>query len=241
MRVVVTELCAPLAVRRTVSFAEAVYEGAWTVEGVEARLAASATEALALAARRVVPVLVAPDVTGLLEELAPDVLVDARLTKREVEPLRRRGMLVIGLGPGFAAGSNCDAVVETRRGHTLGRVYWTGAALADTGLPDGDPRRVLRAPTAGVVRSSARIGELVSEGQKVAEVDSCPVTSPFAGVLRGMVRDGLSVAQGMKIGDVDASGERSRCFLVSDKALAVGGGVLEAIVSAFHAGRLASR
>lgn len=236
LRVIVTELAAPLAVRRAVSFAEAIYEGAWTVEGVEARRAASAPHAIALAKQGIIPVLVAPDLRALAD-LCPDVLVDARLTKHLPEPVWRQAQLTIGLGPGFTAGLDCDAVVETQRGHTLGRVYWTGTVLADTGVPEGDPRRVLRAPVDGVVRAKVSIGQLVQPGETIAEVDGHPICSPFAGVVRGVIHDGLPVAAGVKIGDVDASGERSRCFLVSDKALAIGGGVLGAILSRLEAVR----
>lgn len=229
-RVVIAELAAPLAVRRTVSFAEAVGEGSWTVEGVEARRAASSSQALALAEEGIVPVLVAPDL-DMLAELRADVLVDARLTKRPPEPLMASARLTIGLGPGFAAGVNCHAVVETQRGHTLGRVYWQGTALPDTGLPEGDPRRVLRAPVDGVARTKVEIGRTVEAGDPIAEIGGHLVSSPFAGVVRGLIRDGVRVTAGVKIGDVDASGDRSRCFLVSDKALAIGGAVLGAILA----------
>jgi xanthine dehydrogenase accessory factor len=236
MRVIVTELAAPLAVRRAVSFAEAIYEGSWTVEDVEARRATSTAHAIALARQGIIPVLVAPDLLTL-DGLCPDVLVDARLTKYPPEPAGLHARMIIGLGPGFTAGLNCDAVVETQRGHTLGRVYWAGTTLADTGMPDGDPRRVLRAPVDGVLRAEVGIGELVEAGERVANVDGHPISSPFAGVVRGLIRDGVYVRAHVKIGDVDASGDRSHCFLVSDKALAIGGAVLGAILARSDAGR----
>ncbi len=233
-RVIVTELSAPLAVRRAVSFAEAVYRESWTVEGVEARRAASIAQAVAWANEGIIPVLVAAEVDSLAA-LCPDVLVDARLTKRPPESVTGFARMVIGLGPGFTAGVDCDAVVETQRGHTLGRVYWHGGVLPDTGVPEGDPRRVLRAPTDGVLRAAVDIGSLVATGDLIAEVDGHPVLSPFAGVVRGLIHDGLRVRAHWKIGDVDPSADRSRCFLVSDKALAIGGGVLGAVLARFPA------
>jgi xanthine dehydrogenase accessory factor len=229
-RLVITELAEPLSVRRTVSFAEAVYEGRWTVEGVTATHAASLDEALDLVRRGGLPVLVAPTL-DLLPAFPFDVLVDARLTKLPPDTDRTTAPLVVGLGPGFEAGRDCHAVVETKRGHTIGRVVWSGAALPDTTLPQGDPARVLRAPADGAVVPAVEITQHVEAGQLVAEVSGLPVTSPFAGVLRGLIRPGRFVSRGVKIGDVDPSDMRDDCFLVSDKALAIGGGVVEAILS----------
>jgi xanthine dehydrogenase accessory factor len=137
------------------------------------------------------------------------------------------------------AGENCDAVIETRRSHTLGRVYWSGASQSDSGQPDGDRRRVLRAPAEGMVIPHAKIGEHVAEGQFIAELGSPegnqPILSPFDGMLRGLLHDGISVPKGMKIGDVDPRDDASMCWLVSDKALSIGGGVLEAVLSKIQA------
>jgi xanthine dehydrogenase accessory factor len=141
----------------------------------------------------------------------------------------------VGLGPGFTAGTDVDAVVETRRGPRLGRVYWTGSAEADTGEPGEiqgrGASRVLRAPTDGELMACRAIGEIVQEGELVAEVGGVPVTAPFAGLLRGLARDRLQVRTGMKIGDVDPRLKPELCRLVSDKSLAVGGGVLEAVLT----------
>jgi xanthine dehydrogenase accessory factor len=158
-------------------------------------------------------------------------LVDARMSKHPGGTAITSAPFVIGLGPGFAAGTHCHAVVETKRGHTLGRVHWSGGALPDTSSPDGDARRVLRAPADGVVVAHADIGQHVDAGQLVCEVAGQPVASPLAGVLRGLIRPGTAVAEGVKIGDVDARDVQHHCYLVSDKALAVGGGVLEALLS----------
>ncbi len=235
MRVAITELAQPLAVRRTVSFSEAVYEGSHTVEGVTAKLVNQNQIATAIEAGEI-PVLIDSDL-DVLSSFAFPVVVDARLIKTPQPPLPVSVPLHIGLGPGFTAGSNCHAVIETRRSHTLGRVYWTGTSQPDSGEPEGDRRRVLRAPSAGVIHGLKNIGEHVKEGEVIATIQSeienqnSKILSPFAGVLRGLIHSGLPVTQGLKIGDVDARNDISACYLVSDKALAIGGGVLEAILA----------
>jgi xanthine dehydrogenase accessory factor len=248
-QVIITELPQPLAVRRTVSFAEAVYERTWEVEKIRAQRADSPAEIAGILDQGDIPVLVDPEASLLRQQaslrLKIGTVVDARMTKRPAarpmpRPAPRAGdpeapPLLIGLGPGFNAGTGCHAVIETMRGHTLGRVYWQGSAMADTNLPEGDPRRVLRAPSAGTIQPHAEIGQRVEAGQILAEVRSVDgqvrlVTTPLAGILRGMIRPGLTVTPELKIGDVDARNDPNLCYLVSDKSLAVGGGVLEAIL-----------
>lgn len=230
INVVVSELPQPLAVRRTVSFAEAVYEGSQTVEGMTARLVESYQIPAVLEAGEI-PVIIDPD-ADVLTKLSFPVVIDARLTKQPASPLPVEVPLHIGLGPGFHAGENCHAVIETRRSHTLGRVHWQGPPQADSGQPEGDPRRVLRAPVEGVLTGRARIGEHVEAGEVIAVVNNeYPIISSIRGVLRGIIRDGVYVSKGLKIGDVDPRDDPVACFLVSDKALAIGGGVLEAILT----------
>jgi xanthine dehydrogenase accessory factor len=180
-----------------------------------------------------IPVLVDPNAEVLtLKASRIVVVIDGRLTKQSPSPLPARVPLHIGLGPGFIAGVNCDAVIETRRSHTLGRVYWNGSTQPDSGQPEGDTRRVLRGPANGILHAKATIGAHVEEGQIVAVVNGqFPVVSPFSGVLRGLIRDGIPVTQGLKIGDVDPRDDASACFLVSDKALAIGGAAVEAILT----------
>ncbi len=239
IQVVITELAQPLAVRRTVAFAESVYEGRHTIEGVSARLVTPDQLPAALEAGEI-PVLVDPDATILLSSLRHGsrqafvfpVVIDARLIKQPPAPLPVSVPLHIGLGPGFHAGVNCDAAIETRRSHTLGRVYWSGATQADSGQPEGDPRRVLRAPSDGILAGKAKIGEHVEERQVVAVIsEQYPVISSIQGVLRGLIRDGIPVTKGLKIGDVDPRDDPSACVLVSDKALSIGGAALEAILT----------
>jgi len=235
IKVLIAELSQPLAVRRAVSFAETVYEGQYTVEDVNSRLI-GADQFSSWHDADAIPVLVDPNADILSSFIFP-VVVDARLIKQPPSPLPIPVPLHIGLGPGFCAGRDCHAVIETRRSHTLGRVIWEGTSQPDSGEPDGDPRRVLRAPIDGVVESHAEIGDHLEPGQLIAELRSntqnrkSQIVSPFVGVLRGLLHDGLHVSKGMKIGDVDPRNERAACFLVSDKALAIGGGVLETILS----------
>ncbi len=237
-QIVIIELEKPLAVRRTVSFSEAIYEGVQTIEGATARLVSPDQLQVTLEAGEI-PIMSDPNANILRNEflISPrsTFVIDARLLKTEPELLGANVPLHIGLGPGFTAGENCHAVIETRRGHTLGRVYWSGSAQADSGQPDGDPRRVLRAKNNGTLIGIAAIGDHIKEGQLVAEIRSADgektkIISEIDGVLRGIIRPGIEVTEGMKIGDIDPRNERSACFLVSDKALAVAGGVMEAVL-----------
>ena len=229
--VLIAELAQPQLVRRRVSYGSAVIEGEMEVEGLRAIRVAALDAAQTAQTDGLLPVIVDPDGV-MFAEYAPAVLVDARLLKKAVEQ-PYAAPLTIGLGPGFQAGLNCDAVIETNRGHNLGRVITQGAPEPNTGIPGQiagkTVDRVLRSPSDGIVRGLVPIGAQVEPGQTVAEVDGMQVVAPFAGVLRGLVHDGLSVHQGMKIGDVDARGKEANCLTISDKALAVGGGVVEAV------------
>ncbi len=238
-RTVITELDQPLAVRRTVSFAEAIYQGSISIEGVIGRSAES--DAIPdLQARDEIPVLIDPELNLLPRVMDQDpILVDARMLKQVPSPLTIRPRLLIGLGPGFVAGENCDAVVETRRGHSLGRLYWKGAAQQDSKTPEGDPQRVLRAPVDGKIVGYKNIGDHCEKDELIAEIhhplfqsdQKTRINAPLKGVLRGLIHPGLSVRAGMKIGDVDPRDDSSYCDFVSDKALAVGGAVLEALLT----------
>lgn len=233
LRVVITELPKPLAVRRTVSLAEAIYANEITIEGLTGRAVTDPTDSLRILnilSKQQVPVLVDPDCASA-KILHPSVIVDGRMTKHPPEQIGYAPNLYIGLGPGFVAGENCQAVIETRRSHTLGRVYWRGGPDPDTGQPDGDPARVLRAPADGELIVHAEIGQHVEAGQAIAEVAGQTIASPFPGVLRGLLHPGLTVTRDLKIGDVDARDNPRLCQIVSDKALSIGGGVLEAVLS----------
>jgi xanthine dehydrogenase accessory factor len=231
--VVCTEIAAPTAVRRTVSFCQAVYDGTYTVEGVTARLCTSPQEAAQVAKGEEVAVLVDPACV-CLAQLRPAVLIDAILAKRNTGTKITDAPRVIALGPGFTAGVDCHCVIETKRGHTLGRCIWQGAAIPNTGVPGNvggyTTERLLKTPCAGVFRACSRIGDLVTAGQIVAQVDGTPVVAQITGYLRGLLQDGLSVPAGLKAGDIDARCEEFHCYTISDKSLAIAGGCLEAVL-----------
>ena len=236
-RVCMTEIPEPLAVRRAVSFCEAVFAGRTEVEGLVSRLVAGDEDVRRCWVNGEVPVVIDPG-CAIRKALAPDVLVDAILAKRNTGTALADAPLVIGLGPGFRAGRDAHVVVETNRGHHLGRVIDEGEAEPDTGTPGdigGHTReRVLRAPTAGRFRGLKRIGEPVEEGEVVAEVGGVPVAASISGVLRGILHDGLAVEPNMKVGDVDPRGERAHCVTVSEKARAIAGAVLEAVMRKYN-------
>lgn len=231
--VVMTDLPVPTAIRRTVAFAGAITYGEAMVEDVRAVRAETAAQAKALLRRGVIPVLPDPE-CHCRAALAPDAEVDAILAKRNLGTARADAPIVVGVGPGFTAGVDCHAVVETMRGHTLGRVIYSGSALPNTNIPGliggfaGE--RVLRAPCGGTFTAIHRIGDLVKEGEIIGFVEGQPMRCTISGVLRGVLDDGVCVYKGMKSGDVDPRGNVENCFTVSDKALAVGGGVLEAVL-----------
>ncbi len=231
--VCITEIAAPLAVRRGVAFCEAVFDGQKEVEGVTARRVGDEKEVRGAWDQGMIPLLVDPE-CKIRKVLKPQVLVDAIMAKRNIGTRMGDAPLVIGLGPGFHAGKDVHLVVETNRGHNLGRVIEEGEAEADTRVP-GEIlgytwERVLRAPQSGRLQGSKKIGDPVKKGEPVARVEGAMVEAGIDGVLRGILRDGSSVHQGMKVGDIDPRGIRAHCFTISDKARAIGGGVLEAIL-----------
>jgi xanthine dehydrogenase accessory factor len=236
--VIATELAQPTVLRRTVAFAEAVALGKMTVEGITARRVDTLDEARTLLSRREVPVFVDPS-GALLRAVRPCALIEATLSKRNSGIGIHDAPVVIALGPGYEAGRDVHAVVETNRGHNLGRVYLQGTAEADTGVPGViggySSERLLRAPCAGTLYGKCSIGDAIEAGEIVALVEAVGTTTPIraaiGGILRGLVRDGLPVSVGMKIGDVDPRAVREHCFTISDKSRAVAGGVLEALLA----------
>ncbi len=236
--VIVTELPHPLVVRRRVALATAVLEGEITVEDLRGIRVDTPVDAWALSQTGVVPVLIAPDLSSILNSslvTRHSSLVDARMAKRNIDTHIDQAPLVIALGPGFTAGVDCHAVIETNRGHRLGRVIRDGQAEPNTGTPGiiaGRGReRVLRAPLGGVVMWEKDIGDRVSGGDIIGSVAGAPLSAPFDGVVRGLIAPGTAVNAGLKIGDIDPRDDIEACFTISDKALAIGGGVLEAILS----------
>jgi xanthine dehydrogenase accessory factor len=229
--VVVLELAAPLAIRRTVSVARAVTEGTAQVEDLTAQLAGSPVEAITQAATGVIPVVVSRHLPDIPEA---SVLVDARLAKESLDTSIDQAPLVVALGPGFTAGVDCHAVVETMRGHHLGKVLWTGSAAPNTGVPGTvggrSVDRVIRASHGGPIVWDVAIGELVEAGHTIGHISREPVRAELGGVVRGLIDPARLVTPGLKVADIDPRGNPAACFEISDKAMSVGGGVLEAIL-----------
>lgn len=231
--VVCADIAEPTCIRRTVAFSEAIRLGETRVEGARARLARDAREARAIAGSGDIAVVVDP-AAEMASELGPDAVVDAILAKKNLGTTIDMAPVVIGVGPGFTAGVDCHAAVETKRGHYLGRALYEGRPIANTGVPGiiagHGAERVLRAPADGVFEPLAAIGDEVRAGDVVAYVGGVPMPATIDGVLRGLLAPGVHVLRGMKSGDIDPRGDASFCDTVSDKASAVGGGVLEAIL-----------
>jgi xanthine dehydrogenase accessory factor len=228
--VVVLELEQPLTVRRSVAVSTAVFEGSAVVEDLRAIRLENGSEAWTTARSGVIPVSVATSLT----DLQPDVVVDARMAKRNIDTSIDDAGLVVALGPGFTVGVDCHAVIETARGPRLGRVLRSGSAEPNTGIPGSiegrSADRVLRAPVSGQVDWSRRIGDVVESGETIGTIDDRRIVAPFHGVVRGLLHPTTFVQAGVKIGDLDPRLDTD-CSEISDKALAIGGGVLEAVLA----------
>jgi xanthine dehydrogenase accessory factor len=235
-RIVMSEIAMPIAVRRLVSFCEAVYEGRITVEGVAAELVRDLSDLPRVWDRHRIGVLVDSE-AAFVSLLKPDMVIDAIMAKRQKDPMRGMAPLVVGVGPGFSAPGQVDAVVESNRGHNLGRVIYQGEAESYTGLPGTmagyTSERVLRSPRAGVVRLVRTLGDSVSTGDTILYVDGTPVVAQIDGVLRGLIRP-IEVPAHEKVGDVDPRTEIAYCSTISEKARAIGGGVLEALLHRYN-------
>ena len=244
--VIILENDRPSAIRRLVAFSQAVYDGETEVEGMVCRKVESAEEALALAAP-MSPVLLVDPACSLLGVLQPEILVDAILAKRNLGTRRDMAELTIALGPGFQAGRDVDYVVETKRGHYLGRILNKGCAIPNTGVPGRiggyGKERVVHSDRAGIFRANASIGDWVEAGNPVGYVETpdgqrFPQITEISGVLRGILPDGYQVTEQFKSADVDPREESgAHCALISDKARCIAGSVLE-LVSAFEKGML---
>ena len=232
-QIVMSDLPQPTSIRRTVCFSEALRLGRVQVEDVTAVRAESPQEALDLAASGAIAVVADPD-CAMRDRLHPAAEVDAILAKRNLGTALTDAPVVIGVGPGFTAGVDCHAAVETMRGHTLGRVLYHGTPIENTGIPGViggyGAERVLRAPADGVFEPKMEIGQLVKKGEVAAVVNGVPMLCTIDGCLRGLLQGGLTVPEGMKCGDIDPRCKPEHCLQASDKALSVGGGVLEALL-----------
>lgn len=236
--VLVLEAACPSAIRRQVAFSEAVYDGVQKIEGVCCERAADMAQVQDILAAGNVAVLVDPKGEAI-KRMQPFAVVDAILAKKNLGTSRDMAPLTVALGPGFCAGADVDVVVETMRGHKLGRLIYEGKAIPDTGIPGEiagvGKARVMHAQAEGILRGGKKIGDYVKEGEQVAVIESadgiCPVTASVTGIVRGLIRDGYPVTPGFKIADIDPRREEyENCFTISDKARCIAGGVLEAVM-----------
>ncbi len=237
-KICLLEIAKPLAVRRNISFCEAVYDGEKEVEGVYARLISQAEEVPSVWKNGKIPLLIDPAGGRTRAAIKPDVLIDAVMAKKNLGTGIADACLVIGLGPGFVAGKDVHIVIETNRGPNLGRVILNGAAEPDTKIPGEiggyTVERVLRSGKDGEFHARSAIGERVNKGATIALVEGSPIEAKIDGVVRGLLRDGTKVEKGMKVGDIDPRGKIELCSSISEKARAIGGGVLEAILYRFN-------
>lgn len=236
--ILVLEIPAPSAIRRNVAFSEAVYEGRQQVEDVTCFLAGSLEEAEEFLAENKLVMLVDPE-GHAIDQFKPLAVIDAILAKKNLGTHKNMAPITIGLGPGFTAGKDVDAVIETKRGHHLGRVLLEGSAAPNTGIPGiiggYGKERVIHSPAKGILKNIAKITDTVSKGDTIAMVEtadgSVPVKATLDGLLRGLIRDGYPVSKGFKIADIDPRAEEyNNCFTISDKARCIAGGVLEAVL-----------
>ena len=236
--VLILEVPQPSAIRRNVAFCEAVYQGAQTVEDMTCHLAESPEQAEQFLREGKLTILVDP-MGEAVSKLQPLAVVDGILAKKNLGTHRGMAPITVALGPGFTAGEDVDAVVETKRGHNLGRVFWQGSAAPNTGIPGNiggyDKERVIYCPAKGILRNVKSITDRVTKGEIIAVVEteqgSIPVEATLDGILRGLIRDGYPVKAGFKMADIDPRGEElGNCFTISDKARCIAGGVLEAIL-----------
>ena len=235
-RVLVTELSSPLSIRRTVSLSTAITDGVTNVEGLIGRKCESNSAIYECWESGEIPVTIAPALADIGEHDNIVAVIDCRLAKRPLDTTISDAPIVVGLGPGFVVGEHCHAAIETMRGHRLGRVIFDGSAEPNTGSPgviEGkSSERVIRAPENGVVEWRSNIGDWVEAETPLGFIQSeqrCEVLAPFTGMVRGLIASGSTVTTGLKIADIDPRNDPSACHQISDKALAIGGGVVEAI------------
>lgn len=230
--IVMSELQTPTAIRRTVSFSSAVFDGRASVEDAEAVLVNDASSALDVISQGRIAIFAGESASNI-KHMPVRAMVDATISKRNTGTRMSDAEVVIALGPGFRAGEDCHAVVETMRGHTLGRVYYSGRAIENTGEPGNiggyTRERVIYAPESGEFITDRNIGDIVSAGDEIARVGDSVICAQISGVIRGLFPSGFIVKKGMKSGDIDPRGVVEHCFSPSDKAMAIAGGVLEAL------------
>lgn len=232
-KVVITEIEKPLVVRRTVSFAQAIFQDTIKVENIKGLKVTDFDDIESTLRERCIPVIIDPCL-NILKNCNVDILIDATLRKKNVDMNVNMAPFTIGVGPGFYASKDVNVVVETKRGHNLGRIIYEGEAEKNTGIPGAimgyTTERVLRAPASGKVQSKLHIGDYVKKGDIIGQVAGVDFKAEIDGVLRGLIMNDIHVEKGLKIGDIDPRGNREYCYSISDKGRAIAGGVLEAIL-----------
>ena len=235
-QIVMTEIPEPISVRRTVAFSEVVYDGEMTVGGVHAELIQSVDKVQDIWQKKKIAVIVDPKWT-IVSILKPDIVIDSIMAKKNLGTKKTEASFVLGVGPGFTAPADVHAVVESNRGHNLGSVFYDGAAEPHTGIPGPTmgytSERVLRSPHAGLVKHVKTLGDSVKKGEIVLYIDETSVKATIDGLLRGLIRE-IRVKDNEKVGDIDPRGVKEYCFTITEKARAIGGGVLEAIMHEFN-------
>lgn len=231
--IVMTEINKPTTVRRTVAFSQAVFDNEIVIEGIKGVKVNNINEIYKKIKEGNIPIIIDEN-AEIIKELKPDVVVDAIISKKNLGTSIEDAPIVIGVGPGFEAKVDCHLVVETKRGHYLGKVIEEGSAIPNTGVP-GDiggytKERIIRASSNGKINPVVEIGDFVKKGDVVAYIDGVEVLAEIDGIVRGMLQEGIEVFKGMKSGDIDPRCEKDHCFTISDKARSIGGGVLEAIM-----------
>lgn len=231
---IIAEIEHPLVLRRTVSFANAIYEGKMVVEGVQSQFVKTVAESEQCLEKSIIPVVI-DEHLSLFDPESFDIIIDARMLKTFVLYKMSEKPMIIGLGPGFVAKQNCHVAIETNRGHYLGRVINEGSPQADTAKPgliaNNTAERVVRSPADGILHSGIYIGTSIEKGNRLAFINNIEVIAPTSGILRGLMHDGITVTTGLKIGDIDSRLDKMSVQFVSEKSLAIAGGVLEAILN----------
>ncbi|WP_299997943.1 selenium-dependent molybdenum cofactor biosynthesis protein YqeB [uncultured Clostridium sp.] len=231
--IVMTEIDNPTTVRRTVAFSQAIFDNEIEIEGIKGVKVNNINEIHKEIKKGNIPIIIDKE-ANIIKELNPKVVVDAIIAKKNLGTSINDAPIVIGVGPGFEAKKDCHLVIETKRGHYLGKVIEEGSAIPNTGVP-GDiggytKERIIRASSNGKIRPVVKIGDYVKKDEVVAYIDGVEVLAEIDGIVRGMLQEGIEVFKGMKSGDIDPRCEKNHCFTISDKARSIGGGVLEAIM-----------
>lgn len=231
--IVMTEIHKPTTVRRTVAFSQAVFDNEIVIEGIKGVKVNNINEIYEEIREGNIPIII-DEKAEIIKELRPDVVVDSIIAKKNLGTSIEDAPIVIGVGPGFEAKVDCHLVVETKRGHYLGKVIEEGSAIPNTGVPGNiggyTKERIIRASSNGKIKPLVAIGDFVKKGDIVAYIDGIEVLAEIDGIVRGMLQEGIEVFKGMKSGDIDPRCEKDHCFTISDKARSIGGGVLEAIM-----------